>query len=262
MAIAYYTKARIIHNLIGEDLKSKDVEVKIIMIREKLAKFNNCDATDYSAVLLEKAKDIYEHDVKLSGLTSERTITSGFNYVNMHGNAQRGIEGERLMVKLAALSRRVHGPNHNCTIMADKGLTKIKSRYVYVMPDNDRPGSRDDWKDEFLALRYENDGKMCVLSGPITRPRRDEKEKTFRVSSHLIVPTNECPIICHGLVRASHLNGKLGFVRNLRRNETVIGAAAVTDYVLFEVNFENRSLKPKLVKPENVRIAFELPSED
>ncbi len=82
------------------------------------------------------------------------------------------------------------------------------------------------------------------------------------MSSHLIVPTNECPIICHGLVRASHLNGKLGFVRNLRRNKTVIGAAAVADYVLFEVNFDNRSLKPKLVKPENVRIAFELPSED
>ena len=69
MAIAYYTKARIIYNLIGEDAKSKDVEVKIIMIREKLVKFNNCDATDYAAVLLQKAKDIYEHDVKVSGLT-------------------------------------------------------------------------------------------------------------------------------------------------------------------------------------------------
>ena len=262
MAIAYYTKARIIYNLIGEDAKSKDVEVKIIMIREKLAKFNNCDATDYAAVLLQKAKDIYEHDVKVSGLTSEKTITSGFNYVNMFGSAHRGIEGERLLVKLAALSRRVHGPNHKCTIMADKGLRKIKSRYVYVMPDNVPPPSCDDWKDEFLALRYENDGKICVLSGPITRPRREEREKTFRVSSYLIVPNNECPIICHGLVGASHLNGKLGFVRNVRRNETVIGAPAVTDCILFVVNFEDMSLKPKLVKPMNVRIAFELPSEE
>ena len=262
MAIAYYTKARIIYNLIGEDAKSKDVEVKIIMIREKLAKFNNCDATDYAAVLLQKAKDIYEHDVKVSGLASEKTITSGFNYVNMLGSAHRGIEGERLLVKLAALSRRVHGPNHNCTLMADKGLRKIKSRYVYVMPDNVPPRSCDDWKDEFLALRYENDGKICVLSGPITRPRREEKEKTFRVSSYLIVPNNECPIICHGLVGASHLNGKLGFVRNVRRNETVIGAPAVADCVLFVVNFEDMSLKPKLVKPVNVRIAFELPSEE
>ena len=204
MAIAYYTKARIIYNLIGEDAKSKDVEVKIIMM-----KFNNCDATDYAAVLLQKAKDIYEHGVKVSGLASEKTITSGFNYVNMFGSAHRGIEGERLLVKLAALSRRVHGPNHNCTIMADKGLRKIKSRYVYVMPDNVPPRSCDDWKDEFLALRYENDGKICVLSGPITRPRREEREKTFRVSSYLIVPNNECPIICHGLVGASHLNGNL-----------------------------------------------------
>ena len=257
MAIAYYTKARIIYNLIGEDAKSKDVEVKIIMM-----KFNNCDATDYAAVLLQKAKDIYEHGVKVSGLASEKTITSGFNYVNMFGSAHRGIEGERLLVKLAALSRRVHGPNHNCTIMADKGLRKIKSRYVYVMPDNVPPRSCDDWKDEFLALRYENDGKICVLSGPITRPRREEREKTFRVSSYLIVPNNECPIICHGLVGASHLNGKLGFVRNVRRNETVIGAPAVTDCILFVVNFEDMSLKPKLVKPMNVRIAFELPSEE
>ena len=182
--------------------------------------------------------------------------------MNMLGSAHRGIEGERLLVKLAALSHRVHGPNHNCTIMADKGLRKIKSRYVYVMPDNVPPRSCDDWKDEFLALRYENDGKICVLSGPITRPRREEREKTFRVSSYLIVPNNECPIICHGLVGASHLNGKLGFVRNVRRNETVIGAPAVTDCILFVVNFEDMSLKPKLVKPVNVRIAFELPSEE
>ena len=182
--------------------------------------------------------------------------------MNMFGSAHRGIEGERLLVKLAALSRRVHGPNHNCTIMADKGLRKIKSRYVYVMPDNVPPRSCDDWKDEFLALRYENDGKICVLSGPITRPRREEREKTFRVSSYLIVPNNECPIICHGLVGAFHLNGKLGFVRNVRRNETVIGAPAVTDCILFVVNFEDMSLKPKLVKPMNVRIAFELPSEE
>ena len=37
-------------------------------------------------------------------------------------NAARGIEAERPFMKLAADSRRVHGPEHNCTKRAYKDL--------------------------------------------------------------------------------------------------------------------------------------------
>ena len=62
--------------------------------------------------------------------------------------AHRGIEAERLIVKMAASSRRVHGPGHNCSISLDEKVKECKSRYIIVMPDNI----------PFQALRYENDG--------------------------------------------------------------------------------------------------------
>ena len=60
-------------------------------------------------------------------------------------------------------------------------------------------------------------------------------------------------MICNGLVSASHLNGELGEVRNIQeKNEHGIRCA---------VYFEKKGVKSALVKPENLRIAFELPDE-
>jgi hypothetical protein len=59
-------------------------------------------------------------------------------------------------------------------------------------------------------------------------------------------------VICHGLVTASHLNGKLGVVRNVKPVGT--GFRMV---VYFE---KKKGVKSALVKPENLRIAFELPN--
>jgi hypothetical protein len=59
-------------------------------------------------------------------------------------------------------------------------------------------------------------------------------------------------LICHGLTSASHLNGKSGDVRANHNDRNEIRLA---------VHFETKSLKPSLVKPENLRIAFELPKE-
>jgi hypothetical protein len=62
------------------------------------------------------------------------------------------------------------------------------------------------------------------------------------------------PVICRGLVSASHLNGEFGEVRDIKQNST--GTPRL------EVHFEKKGEKSALVKPENLRIAFELPSED
>ena len=60
-------------------------------------------------------------------------------------------------------------------------------------------------------------------------------------------------MICNGLVSASHLNGELGEVRNIQeKNEHGIRCA---------VYFEKKGVTSALVKPENLRIAFELPDE-
>jgi len=89
--------------------------------------------------------------------------------------------------------------------------------------------------------------------GPINQPRQEDDERIFHVANNLVIPAKGCPVICHGLVSAFHLNGELGEVRAVSNN--------ITGFRL-GVHFENRNLKPALVKPENLRISFELPSEE
>jgi hypothetical protein len=84
-------------------------------------------------------------------------------------------------------------------------------------------------------------------------PRNLEDERIYHVDSHLVIPIVGCAVICHGLVSASHLNGELGEVRNVKLNANATG-------IRLEVYFEKKGVKSVLVKPENLHIAFELPS--
>ena len=118
-------------------------------------------------------------------------------------------------------------------------LNKCNERFIYVFPEN-KP---------FQALRYANDG-ICVVTGPVANPRNTADERVHRIKSYLIIPGIGCPVICHGLVSASHLNGELGEVRNIKQDGTEIRLG---------VNFEKKGLESALVKPENLRIVFELP---
>ncbi len=91
-----------------------------------------------ASTLLQGAMYHYEFASKTHGSTSEATLQSGSTYATELFQAHRGIEAERLIVKLAASSRRVHGPEHNCSTSLDEKVKKCKSRYVIVMPD-DKP---------------------------------------------------------------------------------------------------------------------------
>ena len=65
------------------------------------------------------------------------------------------------------------GPNHKIKIRADELLKKCKVRYVVVLPDCKH----------FQALRYESDGEICVVVGPITEPRQPDDERIYRQES-------------------------------------------------------------------------------
>jgi hypothetical protein len=242
-SIKYYQKARAIYNLLGLEDRAKLMDISIAMLKDRLA---GCDGDGVNVAeceyTIKGARYDYEHNLKTFGSTSEATLRSGSKYVINLVQAHRGIEAERLIVKFAAISHRVHGVEHNCTMSLDKKVNTCKSRFVIVMPD-DKP---------FQALRYENDGEICVVTGPIKQPRQEEDERIFHVASDLIVPNEGCPVICHGLTSASRLNGKLGEVRAHHNDRNGIR---------LEVYFETKSLKPSLVKPENLRIAFDLPRE-
>lgn len=108
----------------------------------------------------------------------------------------------------------------------------------------------------FQALQYNNDGHICVIQGPITHSqgRRQVDDKRIHHTVHnLVIPTKGCPAICHGLVSASHLNGELGVVRSIKENANGMRLAVHFDQT-------NEGLRSALVKPENLSVAFELPS--
>jgi hypothetical protein len=86
--------------------------------------------------------------------------------------------------------------------------------------------------------------------GPIKEPIEIEHEMTYHIANNLVIPKQGCAVICHGLMSASYLNGELGEVRYMKQDETGIRLG---------VNFEKKGVKSALVKPSNLRIAFELP---
>ena len=59
--------------------------------------------------------------------------------------------------------------------------------------------------------------------------------------------THDTPVVCHSLVKANHLNGKLG---DLRKLDNSSGRCVV--------HFEEKGIKPCLVKMENLRIVLDL----
>jgi hypothetical protein len=164
IAILDHTEARAIYNLFGFRDRAKLMDVAIVTLKECLARCDG-DGANVAVIasrLLQGAMYHYEYSLKTYGSTSDATLRSGSIYVTELVQAHRGIEAERLIVKSAAISQRVHGPGHNCSISLDKKVKECKSRYVIVMPD-DKP---------FQALRYENDGEICVVTGPIKQPGR------------------------------------------------------------------------------------------
>jgi hypothetical protein len=97
------------------------------------------------------------------------------------------------------------------------------------------------------ALQYNADSDEYTVKK--ARRKRAEDEETFTVTSDDLIYPKGIPVVCHGLVNASHLNGKIGDVRTLDE---------ITDR--YGVYFEDKNIDPAAVKPENLRIVFELPA--
>ena len=159
----------------------------------------------------------------------------------------RIIECERVISEHLVLVRRIHGPNHAKTRSMEEELEDIRDRKVLLKAD----------RGIYHAIRYEDDGKKCVLWGPWaqmgvreedTRWLAEEEKRNITIDADKLILLPGTPVVCHGLKNASHLNGKIGDARSF--NE---------DIKRWSVHFENKRLKPCLVKPENLRIVFGLP---
>ena len=241
--IFHYKKARAIYSLVSRKDKAKFMDNKISTLSGMLqAQEVNPDAFIDGNSIFQGVKKNFEDDLNTHGMNSEVTIGSGLSYARLLLSLTRRIEAERIVTKVATASLRVHGPGHKTTCEAEMLAKECKERRVSVLPDCK----------EFQVLRYKSNGNICVVTGPITKPRLVEDERLYRVANKLVIPGKGCPVICHGLVSASHLNGELGEVRDFKDNE--VGLRLV-------VYFEKKGAKPSLVKLENLRIVFELPDE-
>jgi hypothetical protein len=166
------------------------------------------------------------------------TIRRGELYAHALYCSNQGVVAERLLTKLAAISRQVHGPTHNSSLSATSALKDIKERRVFI-------DSRKEW---FHALRYENDGLSCVVKGPVVESPHGYEDHMLTLSLPItdVLPAPGTPVVCQGLSERAHLNGKIGDTQGFNGGQ-------------FEVHFEEAGLEPAIIKHENLRIVFELP---
>ena len=231
--IGYYTRARVLYNLAGDKARSKHMTDNIDRIR--------AESGGDEGRNLKVLKSMYQSRLESAGQNAEETILLGYNYAISLKRAYHTIKAERLLTKLEAISLRVYGEDHKCTRKTAPVLEKIKRRLVLL--------ANTDFRGTFQALGYENGGEICVVAGPID----DDEGRIFPVTSATMYPRVGCPVICHGLINAPHLNGKLGEIRSFAEDSS-------SGDVRFGVHFEEKGLKSAAVKNRNLQIVFELPT--
>mmetsp|Transcript_35620 Transcript_35620/g.76069 ORF Transcript_35620/g.76069 Transcript_35620/m.76069 type:complete len:437 (-) Transcript_35620:3-1313(-) len=243
-AVEFHTRCRDIYQMIGIPTDLPHAEACIAQARAKLnglvdGKGGGGGWTKEDAV--RDCRDYYDESLEESGENSSVTMISMFRLADALRAAHRGVEAERLMTRLSTIANRVHGSKHDFTRDVEESLMRSRRRHVSVR------GKRGK---QFEALRYEGEDK-CVVRGPLSKPRKINEEKTFTVHNHQIRPALGSPVTCHGLEASSNLNGKMGNVLSRKK-----GAQKYT------VHFEDESLEPCLVHPNNMRIVFKLPGEE
>lgn len=234
-AMEYITKSHRLFASIGDTANAAGMEQKIAETKDI---FNVTDETESGGrtdILLKQ----YKENPK-PGLAESLWV-----YLQIE---RRSIECERIISEEVVRSRRVHGPNHEHTVDLERKLELCRIRKVFLEPPYSDPGA-------YHTQRYEDDGKKCVLKGPTCRwsngeamIAKEEDMKVIVVDSELVALSEGIPVACHGLKNATHLNGKIGDARRFD-----------TKAKRWSVHFEDKTLKPCLVKPENLRILFDLP---
>ena len=236
----YMKKSQDLARLIGDTIFANDMENRIAQAKQFSGDSDNKFKHTIKYLREEYNKDPSSGNDLLMALQSKLCI----------------IECERLLEEMIPWSRRVNGPNHDETTELLSTLDRITTRRVKVLTPEIVT---------YKALRYIENGDKCVLQGPLAKPRLEEAEeiKTIVVESDKVLILPGVPVVCHGLKNASHLNGKIGDVRGYGkgkmgdvRREFGNGGA-----FRYSVHFEDESLKPCLVKPENVRVLFDLPAK-
>lgn len=191
--------------------------------------------------------------VKEFGADDNTTIEAGVQLALAMWKEFRTIEAERLLTKLIARSRLVHGEGHDCTIFAISAMQRVQERKVFL-----KKNGEINVDEVYRVVRYTADGEKCLVQGPVPKVVYDPRinrsepsdkgaERTFEVERANVVTSRGTPVVCTGLQKATHLNGKIGDRREIDE-----------DTGRYTIHFEDETLKPVKIKPDNIRIVFDL----
>ena len=241
MALKYYNK---LHDLSKSEGDERNTMLMKALTERMRSKIDGGGQEQYKDEMLMYVRASYYKYVKEQKEDTADAIKSGSILAQALNQSQtNGLECERLLNKLAPISRRVLGPEHPTTKDIEFGQKLNRVRLVEM--------STDDSINKYEAGGYsDEEEKYVVIRGPLSNPRIWDEEQIMTVAINDIIYLPGTAVICHGLKNAAHLNGKIGDIRS-RDNSTG----------RFMVRFEDKSLKSALVKPENLRIVFELPDE-
>ncbi|KAL7528114.1 hypothetical protein ACHAWF_002443 [Thalassiosira exigua] len=236
-ARTHFEKARdTCENIKHDEIRVHLVDKAKIEIEKLELKFIGGNVTPDEKIRAAKA----EYDFWATGAGKEKlgTLQKGAYLVFSLHTGARVIEAQRLSMELLAICKQVHGPFHEITINLTSCLEICKKRFVKI-PSMDT-GDKVDW---YQALRFEEDGEMCVVQGPLATARN---MKTHKVGFNEIILTPGTPVSCK--TAANDPDGKVGEVQDWDGENSV-----------YEVHFEDKELDPCLVKHELLKILFELP---
>ena len=198
-----------------------------------------------------RLRDIYNHAVDASeggkGESVVNSIKSGIDLASALMQRHETVEAERLLTKLLRIADRVFGLDHDLSLRAQRELHKCQIRKVEI-------AGVDSGASLFAVIKLDEDEETCLVCAASNvmmhsqEPGVPLNAKTVSVKDLILQPGN--PVVCHGLEKASHLNGKLGEIRNKIDEKTG----------RFEVVFEDARLPPCRVRQRNLQVVINLPA--
>jgi hypothetical protein len=282
IALRYYQKANIIFNSLAPNM-GLNLRRAIAKLQARLGGVSS--GSEHTS--LKEAKHEYEQAIKLSkDIQHSDRVEKTSEIILMAGSVNAYVEA--LLVEFHILKaerlvelkcRRFLGPEHHTTKRAANSLENCKRRLVRFLSK--------DHKYFFIALNHVNggghvcafkhvdtntqtasiqigqySGERYVVTGPITDQGEVKEKHEFYVACEIVFPCPGCPVICHGLKAATHLNGKLGSLSTGTKYHTKL-ARGNTQFVENKdvhctVYFDDESLKSASVKLENLQIVFDL----
>lgn len=178
------------------------------------------------------ARALAENPHSRTTLNRGMTLTEGLGSSGVHR-----LEAERQACRMLKLSRLLHGQEHETSKKCARTVDLCRQRPVMLEIDGDTV--------EFLAQHYDDDRNEYLLWSLARNPWEEQTSLYVPIDDAILLPG--LPVVCCGLKSSAHLNGSIGEAYFLYNSTG-----------RYKVCFEDKSKKAVSVRPQNLRILFEI----